>query len=67
MTDKQGNGYQEEKSFVVDSHAPKLEIQSTSQTVRAGDELLVRVSADRDANVAIHKAASPRAGRNNSY
>jgi Ca-activated chloride channel family protein len=49
MTDKQGNGYQEEKSFVVDSHAPKLEIQAPSQSVRAGDELLVRVNADRDA------------------
>jgi Ca-activated chloride channel family protein len=49
MTDKQGNGYQEEKSFVVDSRAPKLGILAQSQTVRAGDELLVRVSADRDA------------------
>jgi len=49
MTDKQGNGYQEEKSFVVDSRAPKLGLVAQSQTVRAGDELLVRVSADRDA------------------
>lgn len=49
MTDKQGNGYQEEKSFVVDSRAPKLSLLAQSQTVRAGDELLVRVNADRDA------------------
>jgi Ca-activated chloride channel homolog len=49
MTDKQGNGYQEEKSFVVDSRAPKLGFVAQRQTVRTGDELLVRVTADRDA------------------
>jgi Ca-activated chloride channel family protein len=49
MTDRQGNGYQEEKSFVVDSRAPKLSIVGRTQTVRAGDELLLRVNADRDA------------------
>jgi Ca-activated chloride channel homolog len=49
MTDKQGNGYQEEKSFVVDSRAPKLGLVTQQQTVRAGDELSVRVSADSDA------------------
>jgi Ca-activated chloride channel family protein len=49
MTDKQGNGYQEEKSFVVDSRAPKLGFVSQPQTVGAGDELLVRVNSDRDA------------------
>lgn len=48
MTDKQGNGYQEEKSFVIDSHAPKLAARVDSQTVRAGDELLVKVNADKD-------------------
>jgi Ca-activated chloride channel family protein len=48
MTDKQGAGFQEEKSFVVDSHAPKLAASVQSQTVRAGEELLVRVNADRD-------------------
>jgi Ca-activated chloride channel family protein len=48
LTDRQGNGYQEEKSFVVDSHAPKLAARVSSQTVRAGEELLVRVQADRD-------------------
>lgn len=48
LTDKQGHGYQEEKSFVVDSHAPKLTAKLDAATVRAGDELLVRVNADRD-------------------
>jgi Ca-activated chloride channel family protein len=48
LTDKNGNGYQEEKSFVIDSHAPKLNLQVGSQTVRAGDEVLLRVGADSD-------------------
>ncbi len=48
MTDKQGNGYQEEKSFVIDSHAPKLAVNVDSQTVRAGDEVMVKVNADQD-------------------
>lgn len=48
MTDKQGNGYQEEKSFVIDSHSPKLSARVDSQTVRAGDEVVVKVNADQD-------------------
>ena len=48
LTDKNGNGYQEEKSFVVDSHAPKLNARVESQTVRAGDDVLLRVGADSD-------------------
>lgn len=48
MTDKNGNGYQEEKSFVIDSHAPRLSARVDSQTVRAGDEVTVRVAADSD-------------------
>ena len=48
MTDKDGNGYQEEKSFVIDSHAPKLNARVDAQTVRAGDELFLRVTADSD-------------------
>ena len=48
MTDKQGRGYQEEKSFVVDSHAPRLAVRAGAETVRAGDELIVRATADRD-------------------
>lgn len=48
LTDKQGNGYQEEKSFVIDSHPPKLKAEVSSRTVRAGAELLMRVGADSD-------------------
>jgi Ca-activated chloride channel family protein len=48
MTDREGHGYQEEKSFVVDSHAPKLKASVGAQTVRAGDELMIKVAADSD-------------------
>lgn len=48
LTDKNGNGYQEEKSFVIDSHAPKLTPNIESQTVRAGDDVLLHVEADSD-------------------
>ena len=49
LTDAAGNGYQEEKSFVVDSHAPRLKVTTAGRNVRAGDELKVRASADADA------------------
>jgi Ca-activated chloride channel family protein len=48
LTDKNGNGYQEEKSFVIDSHAPRLNARVGSQTVKAGDDVQLRVSADSD-------------------
>ena len=48
LTDKNGNGYQEEKSFVIDSHAPKLKPGIESQAVRAGDEVTLRADADSD-------------------
>jgi Ca-activated chloride channel family protein len=48
MTDRNGNGYQEEKSFVVDSHAPRLKVRLAAETVHAGDELQLRVDADSD-------------------
>jgi len=48
MTDKNGNGYQETKSFVIDSHAPKLGVKVNDKPVKAGDELIVKVSADSD-------------------
>ena len=48
MTDKNGNGYQENKSFVIDSHAPKLGVKISDKPVKAGEELLVKVSADSD-------------------
>jgi Ca-activated chloride channel family protein len=49
MTDAAGNGYEEEKSFVVDSHAPRVKVTLEGKTVRAGDELKVKASADADA------------------
>jgi len=48
MTDKSGNGYQETKSFVIDSHAPKLGVKLDDKPIKAGDELIVKVSADSD-------------------
>ncbi len=48
LTDKDGRGYQEEKSFVVDSHAPRLKASVERESVRAGDEIIVRVEADSD-------------------
>lgn len=48
MTDVDGNAYQEMKSFVIDSHAPSLKVKLDQTTVRAGDDLVVKVSADSD-------------------
>jgi Ca-activated chloride channel family protein len=48
MTDKNGNGYQETKSFVIDSHAPKLGVKIDDKPIKAGDDLIVKVSADSD-------------------
>ena len=48
LTDKNNNGYQEEKTFVVDSHAPKVKINLPAQSVKAGDEILLKISADSD-------------------
>jgi Ca-activated chloride channel homolog len=48
LTDADGNGYEEEKSFVVDSHAPRLKVTLAGGTVRAGDELKVKATADSD-------------------
>lgn len=48
MTDRDSNAYQETKSFVIDSHAPTLKVKLDNTTIRAGDDLVVRVSADSD-------------------
>lgn len=48
LADTEGNGYEEEKSFVVDSHAPKLKVTLARDSVRAGDELKVTADADAD-------------------
>jgi Ca-activated chloride channel family protein len=48
LTDQDGNGYQEEKTFVIDSHAPSLRATLDKQQVHAGEELTLRVTADSD-------------------
>jgi Ca-activated chloride channel family protein len=48
MTDKNGNGYQETKGFVIDSHAPKLGVKVDDKPIKAGEDLIVKVSADSD-------------------
>lgn len=55
MTDKNGNGYQEEKSFVVDAHAPKPKISLEKKTYHAGEEISLKVSSDKDTSKLIAK------------
>lgn len=55
LTDKDGNGYEEGKTFVIDSHPPRLNVRVPSQAFRAGDEIQVRVDADKDTNRLIAK------------
>jgi Ca-activated chloride channel family protein len=50
LTDKNGNGYSEEKTFVVDSRAPKVKINLEKHTFHAGETILLKVSADADTN-----------------
>lgn len=55
LTDKNGAGFQEEKTFIVDSRAPKVKINLDKQTFRAGEEINLKVSADADTNRLIAK------------
>jgi Ca-activated chloride channel homolog len=48
LVDKKGRAYQEEKSFVIDSRAPKLAASLDRVIAKAGDELLITVRADSD-------------------
>lgn len=50
LTDRNGAAYEEQKTFVVDSHAPKIKINLPQKTARAGDSVLLKVSADADTN-----------------
>lgn len=50
LTDKNGVGYSEEKTFVVDSRAPKVKINLDRKTFQAGEILNLKVSADSDTN-----------------
>jgi len=55
LTDKNGSGYQEDKTFVVDSRAPKVKISLDKQIFRTGEEINLKVSADSDTNRLIAK------------
>lgn len=48
LRDKNGNGYEERKSFVIDSRAPKLNGATDKPKYRAGDEIMLTVRADAD-------------------
>lgn len=48
LTDKHGQGFQEEKSFIIDSNAPKLEVKLASTILHSGDELNIKAKADKD-------------------
>ena len=48
LTDKNGNGFEENKTFVVDSHAPKLKIKLSPDKAHVGDKLNLKVAADSD-------------------
>lgn len=50
LTDKNGNGYTEDKTFVVDSRAPKVKINLEKSSFQAGEEIALKVSADSDTN-----------------
>ncbi len=49
LTDAAGRGYEEGKSFVIDSHAPRLKVSAPTPHVRAGDVLKLRAETDADA------------------
>ena len=55
LTDKNGIGYSEDKTFVVDSRAPKVKINLDQTIFKAGDEINLKVSADSDTNRLIAK------------
>lgn len=55
LTDKNGNADAEEKTFVVDSRAPKVKINLDRKIFQAGDEINLKVSADQDTNRLIAK------------
>ena len=55
LTDKNGAGYTENKSFVVDSRAPQVRINLDRKTYKAGDAINLKVAADRDTNRLIAK------------
>lgn len=50
LSDQNGGVYEEQKTFVVDSHAPKIKIEMSAKQARAGEEILIKAAADKDTN-----------------
>ncbi len=50
LTDQNGNSDEEEKTFVVDSRAPKVKINIENRAFQTGEEINLKVSADSDTN-----------------
>lgn len=48
LTDRKGTGYDEEKSFVIDSHPPRLKVSVDRNRVRGSETIVVSVDADPD-------------------
>ncbi|MBS1795803.1 MAG: VWA domain-containing protein [Acidobacteria bacterium] len=48
LTDRDGRGYEETKTFVIDSRAPRITIEAPAKTFAAGEQIPVRVFADQD-------------------
>ena len=51
LVDRQGRAYQEEKSFVIDSRPPRLQASLNQTVAHAGEDLMIKVSADSDTRV----------------
>lgn len=51
LTDRKGTGYDEEKSFVIDSHPPKLKVSVDRNRVRGSETVEISVDADPDTSV----------------
>lgn len=51
LVDRLGRGYQEDKSFVIDSRPPRLQASLNQTVAHAGEELMVTVRADSDTRV----------------
>ena len=48
LIDRQGRTYQESKSFIIDSHPPRLQASLNQTIAHAGEELVVTVHSDSD-------------------
>ena len=63
LTDKDGNGYQEEKTFVVDSRAPRVKIALDERVFHAGEEIEIKAYADSDTQRLTAKLYGARASQ----